>query len=479
MMVKAYARFLSLCAFNRQEIEINKHKLRQACEHLGITKEQVLWAAEEWIPQNYDLKLAGMSKLIGIYIREFLQIMDLTLEKSAGRKIIYGTVPAPVPLFLSLKDSGNGILYAGAPDYIFMIVLNSFFNWGSAGLASIEAEGFTPACRHCALNKMRAHLFHQKYIPEPDLVWSWGTACDEAVKTGEFMQCRYGHKWSSVFTKIPHDTCRDDQVPDQERVTYLARQIKDAVNTIAERCLVPLSPGALSRAMLSWTQITAKIYYLNTLAGHADPVPLGGNELALVNALQLVPLNTGLESVKEAIDTLTAAVKERIREKKGILPPGAPRLGCYLVPFCQPRLVQSYQSCGVALTLNTAMLGGTLWTHLRSRGTSFREDIPAAGPYEILAGQWLRLPLFNNIFYEAAAITRLLVRYQCDGLILGLFAADRWLGAHQKLLKRILEETTAKPIFYLEADFWDERFNDQARITSQIETISALLTPES
>jgi|LFRM01.1.fsa_nt_gb hypothetical protein len=122
-MIKAYARFLSLCAFDHQEIEENKYKLQQACERLGITTEQVLWAAEEWMPQNYDLELAGIGRLIGIYIREFLQLMDLSPDKSTGWKIIYGTLPSPVPLFLSLKNGVKGKIYTGAPDYIFMTLL--------------------------------------------------------------------------------------------------------------------------------------------------------------------------------------------------------------------------------------------------------------------------------------------------------------------------------------------------------------------
>ena len=104
-----------------------------------------------------------------------------------------------------------------------------------------------------------------------------------------------------------------------------------------------------------------------------------------------------------------------------------------------------------------------------------RDNKTVRHPYEIIAGQWLSLPLFNNVFYEAEAIAHLLAKYKNDGLILGFFTFDRWLGAHQNLLKIILKESIAKPVFIMEANFWDERFNNKQRIINQIESIGRLL----
>ena len=94
------------------------------------------------------------------------------------------------------------------------------------------------------------------------------------------------------------------------------------------------------------------------MIANADPVPLGGNELSLINSLQLAPLNIEVELIEESIDIIIKEVKERIRNATGILPRGAPRLGCYLVPFCLPHIVKHFERAGVALTLNTCMMGG-------------------------------------------------------------------------------------------------------------------------
>ncbi len=469
-----YEKILSLCGFDQQEIAKNTGKLRRACEKFGIDEEQVAFAAEKWIPQNYDLKLEGIRKLIGVYIREFLSILDLSLDKNDNRKIVYGTVPSPVPLFHALKDSCKEGIYTGAPDFVFMIVLNSFFHWRNIGLERLEEQGFTQACRHCALNKMRAFIYSDNYIPSPDIVWTWGTACDEAPKTEEFIQFCYGKQWFYVSTKMPHDTCKDEQ-GDKERITYLARQIQDAVYTIEQKCRLKLSQEAVRKAMYNWGKITAKIYYLNTLIANADPVPLGGNELSLINSLQLAPLNIEVELIEESIDIIIKEVKERIRNAEGILPRGAPRLGCYLVPFCLPHIVKHFERAGVALTFNTCMMRAGIPDNKVHGSCKVRDNKTVKHPYEIIAGQWLSLPLFNNVFYEAKAIAHLLAKYKNDGLILGFFTFDRWLGAHQNLLKIILKESIAKPVFIMEANFWDERFNNKQRIINQIESIGRLL----
>ncbi len=476
-MGAVYENFLSLCGFDQQEIAKYTCKLNKACKKFGIGEEQVAFAVEKWIPQNYDIKLEGIKKLIGVYIREFLSILDLPMDKNENCRIIYGTVPSPAPLFLALKDSCEERIYTGAPDFIFMIVLNSFFHWRNAGLEKLEEQGFTPACRHCALNKMRTLIYSEKFIPGPDIVWTWGTACDEAPKTEEFIQFCYGKQWSYVCTKIPHDTCKDEQDGGvcRERITYLAGQIKDAVNTIEQKCRFKLPREAVKKAMNSWGKITAKIYYLNTLIANADPVPLGGNELSLINALQLAPLNIGINLIEECIDIIIKEVKQRIRNGEGILPSGAPRLGCYLIPFCLPHIVKHFERAGVALTFNTCMMGAGIQGNKAHSGCKAKENIPEKNLYEIIAGQWLSLPLFNNVFYEAAAIARLLAKYKNNGLILGFFTFDRWLGAHQTLLRIILKESIAKPVFILEANFWDERFNNKQRILNQIESIGRLL----
>ena len=462
-----YEEFLSLCLFDQDEIKQQKEKLRSVCDEFAITAEQIQEAAEQWIPQNYDLKLDGIRKLLGVYVHEFLDIFNLCQDRKKEMKAIYGTMPSPIPVLLALKENGKEEFYVGTPDIVLLIVLNNLFHWRNSGLTRIEEKGFTSACRHCALNKMRAFIGSSRYIRAPNIIWTWGTACDEAAKTEEFIHCCYNQEWSYVSTKIPHDVCRDEQEDEfyHNRIEYFARQMQECLTIIGNKCDLILSPENLSNALSVWNKLSAKIQVLNTLVCNADPIPLGGNELSLINSLQLVHFNTGMKHAEEAIDLITEEVKHRILNNTGILPLGSPRLACYLVPFCMPWIVSYFEQRGVSLTVSTLLTA----TFCRKRKVRYCD------PYFALAEQWLALPAVNDVFYEAKAIKQILTRYKNQGLLLGGFSSDRWLGAHQKLLRRILEDTIDKPVFTLEVDFWDERFNDEETIKNKTESISGLL----
>ena len=62
-----------------------------------------------------------------------------------------------------------------------------------------------------------------------------------------------------------------------------------------------------------------------------------------------------------------------------------------------------------------------------------------------------------------------------DGIYMGFFDFDRWLGAHQKMLAEVIEEKTGIPHFYIEADYWDDRDYGEESLRTRIESICQIL----
>ena len=89
----------------------------------------------------------------------------------------------------------------------------------------------------------------------------------------------------------------------------------------------------------------------------------------------------------------------------------------------------------------------------------------------------MRAGIASTMEEEAEMIGDYLIRYQLDAYLIGMFSFDRWMGAHQKLLARRIQERTGKKTLFLELDFWGKDI-ELGRLETQIETFSAMLKSE-
>jgi len=161
--------------------------------------------------------------------------------------------------------------------------------------------------------------------------------------------------------------------------------------------------------------------------------------------------DTGFENLVDAIDTTIAEVKELINAGKGVLPKGAPKMGCYFTPCCVPWVCDAFTREGINLSINT--FHGKLSKIYKAFDREF--------PYEAVARQWLSQPNAVNMENQAGIIEDMMADYPVDAMLYGFFAFDRWIGALQKTTSQIVEERTGVPHYYMEGDFWNDiRFMD-------------------
>ena len=77
----------------------------------------------------------------------------------------------------------------------------------------------------------------------------------------------------------------------------------------------------------------------------------------------------------------------------------------------------------------------------------------------------------KDLAEEAGKICGIIEKNHLDGLVLGMFPFDRWMGALQNLLQKIVEERTGKHVLMYETDFWNQEVFTGDRMESVVETL--------
>ena len=466
MSVDIYKVFLEFCAFEEQEIPLILPEWVEAANRLGLTEDDIKFAIEKWIPENWDIQYLGIRKMIGAYIREAIDITKAVEYKKQGVKIIYGILPAILTSYQAMKYSGGDKVFVSFPDLQLMTILNCFFHKINPYLECAEDNGFTYGCRHCALNKTRIAARWVNVIPSPDVIWSWGFNCDEGPKTDEYMQCLFDENWRYIISRIPHDTYAgeiDDEIED--RVEYLAQELRDGQEQIEKITGIKVTDEHIKKAIADTNRMAYKCGMLANLICNADPVPLGGSDFACLMQPMTVPFNTGFKYMEEAIDITTKEIRQAIKEGKGIIPKGSPKAGCFAIAHTLPWLDKLFRENGVALTLNLS------FSITKKQLTPSRyKDL-----FMISAEQWLKMPVGQNMRSEVEGIVEKIHANKPDAMIMGLMDFDRWVGAHQKMVCKLVEEKTGVPFFYMEGDSWEDRDYSREALRTRVESICQII----
>ena len=460
------ARFLELAGFEGEELEKIMPRWLETADTLGLSDDGVRYAVEEYIPANWDVKYRGVRKLIGAWTRELIEVAHTKQYKAEGKKIIYGILPAVVTPYTAFKRAGGDNVHVSFPDLILVKTLNGFFHKAGPIITKAEELGFNYGCRHCPLNKTRLAAYATDIIASPDIIWSWGFNCDEGPKTDELIQCLIGEEWKYVVSRVPHDTYYGECDDEYSRIKYLSQVIKADIESISEATGIYPTEEDFKQALADSGRYLFKLGILGNLVCNSDPVPVGGASLVLFQDGIGVPLNNGYKYLEEAIDILIKELQAAVKSGEGILPKGSPKVGFYFVPWCIPWIDRIFRENGVATTFSQTLTP----SRSQMKPSEYGDD-----PYMGMAEQWLKMPLGQNMGYEAQSMIEKVQANHPDGMIMGFFDFDRWLGAHQKMCSEIVQEATGVPHFYIEADFWDDREYSEEALRTRIESICQIL----
>lgn len=450
-----YESFLQLLDVSEDDLGVLLPIWEHTCIRLGLTEKDMHFAAEEWLPQYWDLSLHGVRKCIAAYIRELMDVAQLDEYKQNGDEILYYNMPCHPPCVYAFLRAGEGKLHISFPDYVIATVFNAFFHKEIAESA-IKRPKASPLCHQCEMNQVKVNEYFRHLIPEPTVQWNWGLYCNEGHKVEEYVHDMGERSWNYVLTTIPKDPAPGiPEAEDHSRVHYLALELQEAYKQISFFTGAQICPEDLIGASEEYLIYQLKVEKLMDMVSKADPQPLSGNDLAIFQAPAQIAFGTGLKYLNEAIDLILEEVTQRVQHGIGPLPKGAPRLACQFVPFSVPWINRAFMDCGVNLSINTFFA-------MPSRQQKYydRSDI-----FNSMARQWLCNPSVVNMLNEADLVCEILEKYPQDGVLYGFFDFNCWIGSLQKTLIKIVESRTGIPHYYFESEFWnDEKYSLEDRM---------------
>ena len=467
MTENVYKNLMAYLEYTPEEVEQEYEKMKRACDKCGLTEDDVRYAYEHWIPENWCVQYKGVRMGIGVLLREFVDLLNTDIMKAEGKKIVYGILPAHSNMYYALKFA-NPDVYVAFPDALIVIVLQSVFHKASSLIEQAEEEGISQGCRHCPLNKTRYSAFLNKMIAAPDIIWSWGFSCDEGPKTDELIQNMLGEEWKYVISRAPHDSLYG--VPDDTilpRMRLVADEIKAGLDAVCEAIGAQVGPEHFKRANDEFFRATFKVSQLTQMVCKADPPVLTGNALAMFASFQLLPFNRGLAVLEQALDTLIAELKAEIKAGRGILPKGSPKVAMYFNSFIVTWYDRVFKDNGVCTTYSL--------TTTPIKNQLKKEYVEPDDPYMVMAENWLRRGTVQNLGSDIDGMVEKIETNTPDGVVMGFFDFDRWLGSHQKLAAQQAEKRTGVPHFYMECDFWDDRDYSEEAMRTRVESICQVL----
>ena len=459
-------KLLYYAGFEGQDVDEFLPKWLEAADALHLTEEQIRHAVDEYIPQCWDIQYRGVRKLIGALIHELVDITQTHKLKAEGKPILYGILPTIMAPYNAIKKAAGPDSYVGFPDALLVMCLNSVFDAAGPIMTLAEENGFTYGCRHCPLNKVRYAGYLSKIFAAPDIIWSYGLICDEGPHTDQMIQGLLGEEWEYVVTRLMHDQKwgnKEDE--NEERIEYLASILKRDMDRICDKIGVHPGPEHYAAAVEESNRVMWKSAMLNGMVASADPAPLRAFEGGIAQIGFGVVCNNGLKYFEEAIDILTEEVKEAIEKGVGVAPKGATRVGSYYTPMNLPWVDKMFLDNGVI----TVMSEMSAPTERLMRAPRYED------PYKAFAEIWLKGSTGVNFGYEIEDQAEKVLNSKVDGMYMGFFDFDRWLGAHQKMMAELVEKKTGVPHFYIEADFWDDRDYGEESLRTRIESICEVI----
>jgi hypothetical protein len=339
--------FLKMCGYDEHEVESEKPRVRKAFTRLGITDEDIKHAMER-LTRYYDMELQGVRKLIGIYLKELVNII---LMRDEGRKKIIHACMAPGSEVLGSAimsySSETGLIN---PNFIFMVIMGGVFGKFVPILEAAEKQWLrSGVVSHCGMVKTRLGILSLNLIPMPDLTVTTGFTCETSPKTNELIQELYGIPAYYI------DCCQDREFaeyPDAARSTDLAaKSMRRLSKRIMEQTGFEITDDMLREILSERKAFGQAMERVIGLIRHSDPLPISSTHLNILNVLGSIPFKKKeLSDAVDALNTLHDELLDRTGKGVGATKKGAPRVLVVLPNHhSDPRLEYLANQTGIAI----------------------------------------------------------------------------------------------------------------------------------
>jgi len=458
-MAVYYDEILKLCGFDVEEIDSERVRIEKAFQRLEIGPEDMK-PAESWIRQNHEVELMGVRKLLGLWLKE---LIDLVLAKDEGKKLVYYGFPTIAGPAAALAES-SGDIYCVCPDAVLCYTLGQIFNKLTPILEAGEENGLPPGYGLCSLQQIRVGGLAKGIIPIPDLVLTSSYYCDMGSKTDELLHQRYAHP--AVYADGSMDS-RWGEFPNYlpERVGFLGGQLEKVLDIAEEVLGVEVTTEARYEGASRSRKLFGALRELVELMKRADAQPISIVEVEI--ARRLTSGSTSRRFMTDGpniIAILNQEIQERMDKGIGVVEKGAPRTMVLMAHFSDPSIMRMMEDSGLCIPV-------TVHTTLASRIMKTTPFISG----EKLAKEQLERGPFHGSYGEIKRAAEAAQEFNVDGVIFNYLFNCRPIAMLSHLLKQFVEKQTGIPVLSLEMDVYDSRIYSAAALRTRVETFADML----
>jgi len=457
-MAKYYDQLLQLCGLEDREINKERPRIDKAFQKANLGPDD-MEKAVNWVRQNHDVELIGVRKLLGAWLKEFV---DLVLARDEGKKIVYYGFPTIQGPGMAISSASEEV-YCSCPDVVLCYALGQIFNKLTPVLEAGEENGLPPGHGLCSLQQIRVGGLTRGIIPVPDMVVTSSYYCDMGSKTDELLHERYGHP--AVYIDGSMDSGWGEY-PDflPERVKFLGAQLDKLFDKTNELLGVKVTPEAWDKAMSISRQLYRAIGQFAQFM-KADPIPVSQAEIGLAMWLSSGSTFRAMTEGPEAIRILAQEMQERVHKGIGVVEKGAPRVISLIHHYSDPSITRMIENAGLAYA-GTAMSSPPPKAKSQTTYNSLGERI---------AEREMRLGFYHSTYGMAKRCEQAVKDLKIDGFIWNYLYNCRPLAQPSHSLKRWVEEKTGVPTIALETDNYDSRTYSAEALRTRVETFADML----
>jgi hypothetical protein len=454
-----YDTLLELCGFEAEEIDKERPRVEKAFQRLDLGPDD-MESAGKWVTQNHDVGLEGVRKLLGLWLKE---LIDLVLAKDEGKKLLYygfPTIAGPAAAIAAASED----VYCVCPDAVLCYTMGQIFNKLTPILEAGEENGLPPGHGLCSLQQIRVGGLAKGIIPVPDLVLTSSYYCDMGSKTDELLHYRYGH--STVYTNGSMDS-RWGEFPGclPERVDFLGNQLEKALHGAEEVLGIEITKEARYRGAARSKELFGALRELIELIKSAEPQPISIVDVEIARRL-----TSGSASERFMTDgprilaILNREVLDRIEKRTGVVERGAPRAMILMAHFSDPSIMHMIEDIGLSIpvTIHTTLASRIMKTTPFISGTNLAKEQLERGP-------------FYGSFGEIKRAAEAAQSFSVDGVIFNYLFNCRPIAMLSHLLKDYVESETGIPVLSLEMDMYDSRAYSAGALRTRVETFADML----
>ncbi len=452
-----YDKLLGLCGYEPDEIKSERPRIERAFEKLEFVNDDID-RAEERIHCYFDLDLLSVRKMLGLWIKS---LVDLVLSKEEGKKVVYTCMP-PFFQVLSGLAALSDKIYVASPDLTLSQCVGGIFGKLMPLLETAERDILPIGSAFCGPIQAKLGAIIKGAIPVPDLFVSSGFVCDQSPKVDELVGARYGVP--IVYSDGPNDADKQHwpELHDR-RVQYVSNEYQSIVKQVESVIGYRVTEEAIQRADLRTRNITMQCNRIFDLIRKADPLPTGFVNIAGVARISKLGVNsTTVAGDPEGLVNLhIAELEERIKQGKGTIEKGAPRVG--IITFSSiPEPTKMIEDAGLAIVVDPTGLATTKDDHIESGYEIFWERGAEA------------LMRYCGIAFSRRLV-RLYSEWDLDGAILNYPIGCRDLCMEIRKSSDLITKELGIPVLMIESDYCDPRICVTEATRSRVEAFAELL----